>query len=79
MATNPEIAAILPLLPPTLQEQLPFYDETFQPDMYAAIAVSAFLACVCVALRIYGRHVQGQKLWWDDYTSIIGLVRRPHA
>lgn len=79
MATNPDLVAILPLLPESLQEQLPLYDETYQPDMYAAIGVSAFLACVCVALRIYGRRLQGQKLWWDDYTSIVALVRCLHV
>jgi hypothetical protein len=73
MATN--ISAIIAQLPHYLQEQVPLYEETLQPNIYAAIGVCLLLAYVCVGLRIYGRHLQGLDLWWDDYTSIIALVR----
>lgn len=75
MAAN--ISAIIELLPLYLQEQVPYYEETLQPNIYAAIAVSLGLVYICVGLRIYGRHLQGLNLWWDDYTSIIALVRYP--
>lgn len=76
MATN--ISTIIAQLPQYLQEQVPRYDETLQPNIYAAIGVSLALVYLSVGLRIYGRHLQGLNLWWDDYTSIIALVRYLH-
>lgn len=73
MATN--ISTIIAQLPQYLQEQVPHYDETLQPNIYAAVGVSLALVYLSVGLRIYGRHLQGLNLWWDDYTSIIALVR----
>jgi hypothetical protein len=73
MATN--LSAIIGLLPDYLQEQVPHYEETLQPNIYSAIGVSLSLAYICVALRVYGRYLQGLDLWWDDYTSIVALVR----
>lgn len=77
MATN--ISAIIELLPHYLQEQVPHYEETLQPNIYAAIIVCLVLVYVSVGLRIYGRHLQGLDLWWDDYTSIIALVKYPYS
>lgn len=77
MAAN--ISAIIELLPVYLQEQAPYYEDTLQPNIYAAIIVSLVLGYICVGLRIYGRHLQGVNLWWDDYTSIIALVRYPYS
>lgn len=72
MATNTsEIIAQLPL---HLQQQIPHYHETLRPNMYAAIWISLLLVYVSVGLRIYGRRLQGQDLWWDDYMSIAALV-----
>lgn len=76
MTTN--ISAIIPLLPQALKEQVPHYEETLRPDLYAAVGISLPLAYICVGLRVYGRRLQGQNLWWDDYTSIIALVRMSH-
>lgn len=73
MATN--ISTIIAQLPQYLQQQVPRYDETLQPNIYAAVGVSLTLVYFSVGLRIYGRHLQGLNLWWDDYTSIIALVR----
>lgn len=72
MATN--ISAIVAQLPPYLQEQIPRYKETLRPNIYAATGISLLLAYVCVSLRLYGRRLQGQSLWWDDYMSIVALV-----
>lgn len=72
MATN--AADIIAQLPPHLQEQIPHYNETLRPNMYAATGISLLLVYVCVGLRIYARHLQGQNLWWDDYMSVAALV-----
>lgn len=72
MATN--ISAIIAQLPLHLQQQIPHYHETMRPNMYAAIIISLLLVYISVGLRIYGRRLQGQNLWWDDYMSIAALV-----
>lgn len=77
MATN--TSAIIELLPHYLREQVPYYEETLQPNIYAAIIVSLGLVYISVGLRIYGRHLQSLNLWWDDYTSIIALVSYPFS
>lgn len=68
-----EIEASLPSL---LQAQIPLWNETLQPDIYAALAVCHTLACVAVALRIYSRRLKAQPLWWDDWLVVIALVRQ---
>lgn len=73
MTTN--ISEIVEQLPRYLQEQVPVYEETLRPNMYAGIAISVLLVYISVGLRLYGRRLQGMDLWWDDYTSILALVR----
>ncbi|KAG6368641.1 hypothetical protein INS49_002854 [Diaporthe citri] len=72
MATN--ISEVIAQLPLHLQEQFLRYEETLRPNMYAASGVSLLLVYVCVSLRIYGRRLQGQSLWWDDYMSVAALL-----
>lgn len=74
-----DISAIIAQLPPNLQQQIPYYKETLRPNMYAATGISLFLVYVCVGLRLYGRRLQGQSLWWDDYMSISALVSQPNS
>lgn len=78
MAAN--LSMIVAKLPPYLQEQVPHYEETLRPNIYAATGICLVLAYVSVGLRLYGRRLQGQALWWDDYMSIVALVShfRPH-
>lgn len=76
MAAN--MSEIIAQLPLPLQEQVPLYEETLRPNMYAGIGISLFLVYVCVGLRIYGRRLQGISLWWDDHMSIVAAVRHLH-
>lgn len=72
MAAN--MSEIIAQLPLPLQEQVPLYEETLRPNMYAGIGISLFLVYVCVGLRIYGRRLQGISLWWDDHMSIVAAI-----
>lgn len=72
MATD--LSMIIAQLPPYLQEQFPHYEETLRPNIYAATGICLVIAYVCVGLRLYGRRLQAQALWWDDYMSIVALV-----
>lgn len=76
MATD--LSKIIAQLPPYLQEQVPHYEETLRPNIYAATGICLVLAYVSVGLRLYGRRLQGQALWWDDYMSIVALVSHFH-
>lgn len=77
MATN--ISVIIEQLPLYLQGQIPLYKETLRPNIYAAAGICLFLAYISVGLRLYGRRLQGQSLWWDDYMSIVALVSHPDS
>lgn len=67
----PEVVAALP---PFLQAQIPSWNETLQPDIYAALAVCHTLACAAVAMRLYARRLKAQPLWWDDWLILVALV-----
>lgn len=67
----PEVAAALP---PYLQAQIPFYDETTQPNLYAAMIICLFLAYLAVGLRFYAWRLKGQRLRWDDYMISLSLI-----
>lgn len=69
----PKIAASLQSF---LQAQIPLWNETLQPDIYAALSVCHTLACFAVALRIYARRLKAQPLRWDDWLVVIALVRQ---
>lgn len=77
MATD--LSKIVAQLPPYLQEQIPHYEETLRPNIYAATGICLVIAYVSVGLRLYGRRLQGQALWWDDYMSIVALVSLFHS
>ncbi|RWA06756.1 hypothetical protein EKO27_g8352 [Xylaria grammica] len=60
-------------LPPNLQAQVPHYDETMQPNIYAACIISIVAAYIAVSLRLWGRRLRSQNLWWDDYLCLVAL------
>ncbi|KAK8018791.1 hypothetical protein PG991_007981 [Apiospora marii] len=64
---------VVELLPPDLQAQIPLYDETLQPNLYASDAICLAAAFTAVLLRLYARRLKGQRLGWDDYMIIIAL------
>lgn len=66
---------VVELLPPDLQAQIPLYDETLQPNLYASDAICLAAAFTAVILRLYARRLKGQRLGWDDYMIIVALVR----
>lgn len=72
MAANipPELIASLP---PPLQAQIPLYNETLQPNLYAASTILFVAVWVAVGLRLYARRLKRQKLGWDDYLILIAL------
>ena len=54
----------------------PGYLEEYRGWVLITVAcVFAVLECVLVALRLYARKVSRAGLGWDDYWSIITLVR----
>jgi hypothetical protein len=56
---------------------IPGYDpHNIQPWTVEVVASVTVLAVVSVALRLYSRHLKGQKLWWDDYMIIFSQVCR---
>jgi len=67
----PEVIASLP---ESLREQIPLYDETLQPNLYASAVICIILAFVAVFLRLYARRLKRQALGWDDYMIIVALV-----
>lgn len=77
MATD--LSMIVAQLPPYLREQIPHYEETLRPNIYAATGICLVLAYVSVGFRLYGRRLQGQALWWDDYMSVVALVSHFHS
>lgn len=69
----PEVAAANP----ALAAQLPLYDETLQPNLYASAIICIIASYVAVALRLFARRLKAQALGWDDYMIILALVRIP--
>ncbi|PVI03631.1 hypothetical protein DM02DRAFT_240744 [Periconia macrospinosa] len=59
--------------PAFLAHQLSVQHQTRQPNLYAAVSVSLFIAYVSVVLRLIARYRMGQKLLADDYW-IIGAL-----
>lgn len=60
---------------------LPGYDpQNIQPWTVSVVASVTVLAFVSVVLRVLSRHINGQKLWWDDWMIMFSMVRfsRPH-
>ncbi|KAH6631346.1 hypothetical protein F5144DRAFT_531946 [Chaetomium tenue] len=54
---------------------IPGYDpHNIQPWTVEVMVSVTVLAIVSVALRLYSRHLKGQKLWWDDYMIIFSLL-----
>ncbi|KAJ3580176.1 hypothetical protein NPX13_g389 [Xylaria arbuscula] len=66
----PEIIAGLP---PYLQAEVPHYDDTLQPNLYAAAIISIVAAYIATGLRLWARKLRAQKLWWDDYMCLVAL------
>ncbi|KAK4459324.1 hypothetical protein QBC42DRAFT_312104 [Cladorrhinum samala] len=51
------------------------YDpDNLQPWTVQVVTSMTVLALVCVALRLFSRHLKGQKLWWDDWLIIFSLL-----
>lgn len=67
----PDIVASLPAYE---QAQIPFWNESLQPNMYASIAICAALALASVCLRLYSRRLKGQPFLGDDYIIVVALV-----
>ncbi|KAK4165536.1 hypothetical protein QBC43DRAFT_234787 [Cladorrhinum sp. PSN259] len=50
------------------------YDpDNLQPWTVEVVTSMTVLAVVCVGLRLFSRHLKGQKLWWDDWLLIFSL------
>jgi hypothetical protein len=59
---------------------VPGYDpDNLQPWTVAVVASVTVLATVAVALRLFSRPLNAQKLWWDDYMIIFSLVCCPRG
>lgn len=71
---SPEVETSLPVF---LQAQIPRWQESLQPDIYAALAICHTLACISVVLRLYARRLKAQRFGWDDWLVVIALVRQP--
>ena len=44
-------------------------------QLYAAAITTWVIAIVVLSLRIFGRIVSGNRLWWDDRFIIAAMVR----
>lgn len=54
---------------------IPGYDpDNLQPWTVQVVASVTVLATVAVLLRLLSRHLNAQKLWWDDYMVIWSLA-----
>ncbi|EJT74163.1 hypothetical protein GGTG_08009 [Gaeumannomyces tritici R3-111a-1] len=67
LSPDPNVPSVLP--------GIPGYDQqNVQPWTVQVVVSVTILAAVSVALRIWSRHLKGQKLWWDDYMIIFSMV-----
>lgn len=48
--------------------------DNLQPWTVQVVTSVTVLAAVCVGLRLFSRHLKGQKLWWDDYLIMFSMV-----
>lgn len=66
-------AEVIASLPDSLRAQIPHYNETLQPNLYAAATICFAAVCAAVGLRLDARRLKCQKLKWDDYMILIAL------
>ncbi|KAB5531361.1 hypothetical protein GE09DRAFT_1177404 [Coniochaeta sp. 2T2.1] len=51
------------------------YDpDNIQPWTVQVVTSMTVLAAVSIGLRLFGRHLKGQKLWWDDYFIVFSMA-----
>ncbi|KAH8908306.1 integral membrane protein [Coniochaeta sp. PMI_546] len=48
--------------------------DNLQPWTVQVVTSVTVLAAVCVGLRLFSRHLKGQKLWWDDYLIMFSMA-----
>lgn len=53
------------------------YDKNAGREVEAVCALFLSIALVLVTLRFYVRAKMVQKLWWDDFFLLLGIVRTP--
>ncbi|KAB5545510.1 hypothetical protein GE09DRAFT_1131405 [Coniochaeta sp. 2T2.1] len=59
----------------TTMKGLKGYDpDNIQPWTVQVVTSMTVLAVVCIGLRLFSRHLKGQKLWWDDYFIIFSMA-----
>lgn len=53
--------------------QISYYNETLQPNLWAASTTCFGAACVAAGLRLYSRRLKCQRLAWDDYMMLVAV------